>query len=535
MNFDAHSYRHPSRRNVVFASRGMVATTHPLAAQAGLEMLKKGGNAVDAALATAASLTVLEPTSNGVGGDAFALVWHKGRLAGINGSGPAPIGLDGDPFRSRGLTKLPAFGWPAVTVPGAPATWAALSGRYGRLSLGEVLAPAIAYAEEGHPVAPNVALLWERAASQFGAALEGERFRPWFETFCPDGRAPRAGESFSIPALARSLRAIAASQGRDFYEGELARRLLAFSDATGGWLTAEDLASFRPEWVEPIGVDYRGYRVWEIPPNGQGIIALMALRILEGFAFTHRDDARTAHLQIEAMKLAFADGARHVADRRFADVPVEELLSDEHAARRRALIRPDEALPPGAPLADQGGTVYLAAADGEGMMVSYIQSNFWGFGSGLVVPETGVALHNRGLGFRLDPDHPNSLKGGKRPYHTIIPGFVSRGDEPLGPFGVMGAFMQPQGHLQVLMNAIDFGHNPQEALDAPRWQWTSGRTVEVEPGFPHPLALALARKGHDLRPALESTSFGRGQIIWRMGKTLAGGTEPRADGAIAAW
>jgi len=536
VHFDALTYRYPSRRNVVFGSRGMVATSHPLAAQAGLEILKKGGNAVDAALAAAVSLTVLEPTSNGVDGDAFALVWHEGRLEGINGSGPAPAALDGEFFRSRGLTKLPAFGWPAVTVPGAPATWAALSERYGRLPLSQLFAPAVTYAEEGHPVAPNVALLWERAAARFADELKGEPFRPWFGTFCPRGRAPRPGELFRAPHLARTLEIIAESRGRDFYEGGLARRIVAFSDATGGWLKKEDLASFRPEWVEPLGVDYRDCRVWEIPPNGQGLVVLLALKILEGFDCTYRDDPGTFHLQLEAMKLAFADGARHIADRRFADIPLEELLSDDHAARSRALIRPDKALPPEGSLADQGGTVYLAAADGEGTMVSYIQSNFRGFGSGLVVPGTGIALHNRGLGFSLDPRHPNALASGKRPYHTIIPGFLTRGDKPLGPFGVMGAFMQPQGHVQVVMNSVDFGLNPQEALDAPRWQWTSGKTVQVEPGFPHPAALGLARRGHDVRPVLESTSFGRGQIIWRTGEgSLAGGTEPRADGAIAAW
>ena len=536
MQIDALTYRYPSRRNVVFGSRGMVATSHPLAAQAGLEILKKGGNAVDAALATAAALTVVEPTSNGLGGDAFALVWHESHLEGINGSGPAPTGLDAAPFRAGGLKALPAYGWPAVTVPGLPATWGALSERYGRLSLKEVLAPAAAYAEEGHPVAPNVARLWHRAASLFGTRLRGDLFRHWFETFCPGGRPPRPGELFRNPDQARTLAALAETKGRDFYAGELARRIVAFAEETGGYLKPDDLAAFEPQWVEPLGVDYRGYRVWEIPPNGQGLVVLMALKILEGFEFAHSDDPRTIHLQLEAMKLAFADGARHIADRRFADVPVEELLGDAHAARRRALVAEDEARLPRADLTDQGGTVYLAAADGEGMMVSYIQSNFWGFGSGLVVPGTGVALHNRGLGFSLDGDHPNVLAPGKRPYHTIIPGFLTCRGEAVGPFGVMGAFMQPQGHVQVVMNSVDFGLNPQEALDAPRWQWTSGKTVEVEPGFPHPAALDLARRGHDVRQALESTSFGRGQIIWRSDEgSLAGGTEPRADGAVAAW
>ena len=534
MQIDAHTYRYPSRRNVVFGSRGMVATSHPLAAQAGLEVLKKGGNAVDAALATAACLTVVEPTCNGIGGDAFALVWREGRLEGINGSGQAPRALDAAPFRACGLKSLPRYGWPAVTVPGVPGTWAALSERYGRLPLTEVFAPALAYAEEGHAVAPTVAHLWGQATALFREQLREDLFRHWFDTFSPDGRSPRPGEIFRNPDQARTLATLAETRGRDFYEGDLARRLVDFATETGGSLTLKDLAAFEPQWVEPLGVDYRGYRVWEIPPNGQGLVALMALKILEGFDFSHRDDPRTFHLQLEAMKLAFADGARHIADDRFAHVPVEELLSEAHIAGRRALIA-EEARPPQPPV-DQGGTVYLAAADGEGTMVSYIQSNFWGFGSGLVVPETGVALHNRGLGFSLDPDHPNVAAPGKRPYHTIIPGFLTCKGEAVGPFGVMGAFMQPQGHVQVVMNCVDFGLNPQEALDAPRWQWTSDKSVEVESAFPHSAAMDLRRRGHDVTVALESAPFGRGQIIWRDETgSLAGGTEPRTDGTIAAW
>lgn len=316
----------------------------------------------------------------------------------------------------------------------------------------------------------------------------------------------------------------------------MAEKIADFAKQTGGFLTYEDLANFHPEWVDPISIHYRGYDVWEIPPNGQGIVALMALNILKGFDFPEKDTIDTYHKQIEAMKLAFPDAEKHVAERRNMKVEVESLLSDEYAFRRRSLIQ-DKAIFPEAGDPKASGTVYLATADHEGNMVSFIQSNYKGFGSGIVVPGTGIALQNRGHNFSMDPSHVNALEGGKRSYHTIIPGFLTKGKEPIGPFGVMGEFMQPQGHVQVIMNTIDFGLHPQAALDAPRWQWKKGKSVEVENRFPHQIAQQLARRGHDISIQLEPNSFGRGQIIWRDPETgvLVGGSESRTDGTVAAW
>nr|PZN03427.1 MAG: gamma-glutamyltransferase [Bacillota bacterium] len=534
MLFDLYQYNYPSRRNVVLAKKGMVATSQPLAAQAGLEILRKGGNAVDAAIATAACLTVVEPTGNGIGGDAFAIVWFEGKLYGLNASGPAPKSISAKKLREMGLTKIPKYGFIPVTVPGLPAAWAALSKRFGRLPFKEVLEPAIAYAEEGYPVSVNVAKLWKKAYDTF-ARCRSEEFQYWFQTFCPDGRPPEAGEVWKSKDHARTLISIAESNAESFYRGELADRIDDFSKKYGGFIRKEDLASYEPEWVEPISVNYRGYDVWEIPPNGQGIAVLMALNILSEMEFDAKEAVDTYHKQIEAMKLAFADARKYVADPRFMKVSVKDLLSRDYAKERRKLIT-EKALTPEAGEVREGGTVYLAAADGEGNMVSYIQSNYLGFGSGLVVPGTGIALNNRGNNFTLEEGHPNMLGPGKKPYHTIIPGFLTKEGKAVGPFGVMGGFMQPQGHLQILTGMLDFHLNPQDALDAPRWQWMKGKTVHVEPGFPVNIAQALLRRGHDVVYETESTSFGRGQIIWRKDDgVLIGATEPRADGQVAAW
>lgn len=536
LNFDPFSYKYPSRRTLVYGSRGMVCATQPLAAQAGLDMIKKGGNAVDAAVATAACLTVVEPTSNGIGGDGFALVWSGGRLHGLNSSGFAPALADAEALRARGCDKMPLYGWEAVTVPGAPAAWAELNRRFGRLPLEEVLAPAAWYAENGFPVSPTVSALWKRAFAKFAKNLDGAHFAHIFESFTLGGRAPEPGEIWRNPAQAATLRKIAESAARAFYEGELAEAIDAFSKSCGGWLRAEDLAAFSPEWVEPIHANYKGYDVWEIPPNGQGITALMALNILNNFDFAERECARSYHLQIEAMKLAFAESLAEVADPRYMRRSVEELLSDGFAKRRAALIDPERAGLPTSERQSSGGTVYLAAADGEGNMVSMIQSNYQGFGSGLCVPGTGVTLHNRGNNFSLDPESPNCLAPRKKPYHTIIPGFITRGGEPVGPFGVMGAFMQPQGHVQMAVNMIDFALNPQESLDAPRWQWFRDRTVGLEQGVPNHVAAKLAAMGHDVRIDFDRIDYGRGQIIQRTESgALVGATEPRADGYVAAW
>lgn len=535
LKFDPWYNPFPSRRNVIYGSRGMVATSHPLAAQAGLETLKKGGNAVDAAIAAAAALTVVEPTSNGVGGDSFAIVWKDGKLHGINGSGRAPLAFTLKEFQRRGFSSMPDKGWASATVPAAPKTWAALNGSMGRLSLADDLAPAVYLAEEGHAVAPTVALNWDKNFQNYKKIMTAPVFKPWFDTFAPAGRAPAPGELWRNPDLAATLRRIGETDARDFYEGELAEKILRFSMSSDGFLCAKDLATADPEWVDPLSVNYRGYDVWEMPPNGQGIIVLMALNVLKGFEFTHRGAHETFHRQIEAVKLAFADAVRYVADPRFARVPVEAMLGDEYAEKRRALIG-DAAIFPEAGKPEASGTVYLCTADGDGNMVSFIQSNYKAFGSGIVIPGTGISLNCRACGFSLDPSHPNVVEPGKRPYITIIPGFLTKDGKPVGPFGVMGGYMQPQGHVQVLMNMIDFGLNPQQAINAPRWQWKGGKTVEFEPGFSPAAVERLARMGHDVKYAADQGSFGRGEMILRTEEgTLAGATEPRADGCVAAW
>ncbi|HYE81564.1 MAG TPA: gamma-glutamyltransferase family protein [Clostridia bacterium] len=535
MKFDSYKYGYPSRRKLVYGRKGMVATSQPLAAQAGLDVLKKGGNAIDAAVAAAACLTVVEPTSNGIGGDAFALVWSKGKLYGLNASGPAPEAIPEDVIKKTESRGIPKHGWVPVTVPGAPSAWAALSRRFGRLSLAETLSPAVTYAFEGYPVSPTVARSWGIAWDTYNVALKDELFRHWFETFAPTGRAPRAGELWASPAHGRTLQAIGDTNAEAFYRGELTEKIVDFVRNTGGYLSGKDFNNYGPEWVEPVSIDYRSYNVWEIPPNGHGIVALMTLNILKGFDFSAREAAETYHKQLEAMKLAYADGRRYIADQRHMKVSVEELLSEDFASQRRRCIG-DEALMPVPGQPPGSGTVYLAAADGEGNMVSYIQSNYMGFGSGIVVPGTGISFHNRGCNFSTDPTHENCIAPGKKPYHTIIPGFLTRNGEAIGPFGVMGGFMQPQGHVQVIMNAVDFHMNPQDCLDAPRWQWIREKDIEVEQSFPSGAIQELTGKGHNIKVNPESENFGRGQIIWRDEQgTLAGGTEPRADGTVAVW
>jgi gamma-glutamyltranspeptidase / glutathione hydrolase len=536
MNFDYLYYPYYSQRTAVVANNGMVATSQPLAAQAGLDILKKGGNAIDAAIATAACLTVVEPTSNGIGGDAFALVWTKGELHGLNASGPAPKAISIDAVKEMGHEKMPTYGLVPVTVPGAPSAWVELSRRFGRLPLTEVLQPAIQYAEKGYPLSPILGKNWNIAFEKFKELLTGDEFKGWFETFAPDGRAPQIGEVWRSEGHADTLRKIAETNAESFYRGELAENIAEFSKQHGGFLSKEDLAAYKPEWVQPIKVHYRGYDVWEIPPNGQGIVALMALNMLKGFDITEKESVDTYHRQIEAMKLAFADAKKYVTDPEKMSVTAEQLLSEQFAQERSMLIGDQARLPePGTP--PKGGTVYLAAADGEGNMVSFIQSNYMGFGSGIVIPGTGIALQNRGADFSLNSSHENRLEPGKKTYHTIIPGFLTKDSEAVGPFGVMGGYMQPQGHVQVIMNTIDFHLNPQAALDSPRWQWIEGNKVLVENTFPAHIAQALSRKGHDIQFALDGGGFGRGQIIWRDPKTgvLTGGSEARTDGSIAAW
>lgn len=528
---------HPfsAKRHTVFAKKGMVATSQPLAAQAGLDILKQGGNAIDAAIATAAALTVVEPTSNGIGGDAFALVWTKDKLHGLNASGPAPQSISAQKLKEQGYEKIPVYGVIPVTVPGVPAAWAELSERFGKLSLKEVLLPAIRYAEEGYPLTPILGKYWKLAYMKLKDSFTTEEFTTWFETFAPNGKVPEIGEMWSSPGHAQTLLAIGETNARDFYEGKIADQIDAFMKKYGGYLSKSDLSTYKAEWVEPISVNYRGYDVWEIPPNGQGMIALMALNIYKNLQVPIWQNANTFHQQIESMKLAFTDGKAFITDPGTMPISVEHLLSEEYAKLRAATIKEEASNPQPYDL-PKAGTVYLATADEEGNMVSYIQSNYMGFGSGIVIPNTGIALQNRGHDFSLDEAHPNVLKPGKRTFHTIIPGFLTKDQKAVGPFGVMGGYMQPQGHLQVVTNTVDYLLSPQATLDMPRWQWIKGKTVHVEPEFPSYLAQSLERKGHQIQ-VTDSGNYGRGQIIWRNPETgvLQGGTESRTDGAIAVW
>ena len=536
-NFDPLAQRYPSARFPLYARNGMVNCSSPQAAAAGTEVLRLGGNAMDAATAAAAALTVVEPTANGIGSDAFALVWSERdqRLYGLNSSGPAPKLASIERVLSDGNDdngKMPILGWTPVTVPGAPMAWKELTKRFGRLSLTENLAPAVRYAREGYPCSANLAEMWKRAYDRYSKLCTAPAFEAWFHTFAPDG-AYEAGDIICLPGHADTLEEIGRTNAEAFYSGELARKIEAESLKYGGYLRYEDLTSFQAKWVEPIKVDYRGYQVCEIPPNGQGIVALMALNILKEFSVAQKESAETYHRQIEAIKIAFADAFHYVTDPDHMAIDYQELLSPAYGAERAKEVGEtagiySHAIPP------KSGTVYLCCADGEGNMVSYIQSNYMGFGSGIVVGDTGISLQNRGHDFSLNPTDTNCLQPGKRSYHTIIPGFLMKDGKPVGPFGVMGGYMQPQGHVQVVMNYIDFHLDPQQALDAPRWQWMRDGTVTVETRFDDQIARALQRKGHDIRVDLSTPSFGRGQMIVRLDNgVLVGGTESRTDSNIA--
>ncbi len=552
MQYDPYYYPYASRRHVVFGSSAMVATSQPLAAQAGLRILQQGGNAVDAAVATAACLSVVEPTGNGIGGDAFAIVWMREELFALNSSGPSPQLLSHAIVKKAGHDSMPFDGLLPITVPGIPAAWAALNKRFGVLSLEACLAPAIEYAEKGFAVAPITAELWQKAHEHYAKASEKHTaVRTFFETFTQNGKCPQAGTLWRLPEQAATLRAIAETGAKAFYEGALAESIDAFMRKEGGCLRGEDLAQFQPQWVQPIKVEYRGHDIWELPPNGHGLVSLMALNILKNFDMSNADSPETMHKLIEAIKLAFVDGLAHIADPEHMRVTVDALLHEDFAAMRAASIG-EKALEPVPVTPPKGGTVYLATADAMGNMVSYIQSNYTGFGSGVVIPGTGIALQNRGACFSMDTAHPNVVAGKKLPYHTIIPGFITKSSgtkqcecnsmSPFGPFGMMGGFIQPQGHVMLAHRMLDQYLNPQAALDAPRFRWTQGRTVEVEASFPQALASALQRKGHDIRyGTVSDRDFGRGQCIWQKQPTekdptriFMGATEPRTDGQVAA-
>lgn len=518
------SLPYDSRRQPLLA-RDVVTTSQPLAAQAGLAALAAGGNAVDAAIASAITLTVVEPTGNGIGSDAFALVWDGNELSGLNGSGRSPRRWTAERFGSGGV---PSRGWDSVTVPGAVSAWVELSGRFGRLEFPQLFAAGIHYARHGFPVSPHVARLWALSEESLGG------FTEWARTFLPNGRAPRPGEIFRNPDQARTLESIAASGGEAFYRGELAEAMAADARRSGALLDEEDLAGHQAEWVQPLQVSFAGVELHELPPNGQGLAALIALGVLErlGVGEHSPDSADGIHLQIEAMKLGLADARRYVADPDSLDLDPRALLQDAYLDERARAVDMRRAGDPGHGRPSGADTVYLAAADSDGMMVSFIQSNYRGFGSGVVVPGTGISLQNRGEGFVTAPGHPNSVGGGKRPFHTIIPGFVSKGGRALMSFGVMGGPMQPQGHVQMLVRTVVHGQNPQAASDAPRWQVFTGREVGVEAGVPEKVRAELLERGHLLTstPAERSFAFGGAQLIWRAADTYVAGSDWRKDG-----
>ncbi|HYF21022.1 MAG TPA: gamma-glutamyltransferase family protein [Ramlibacter sp.] len=516
---------YPTTRIPVFA-RNVVSTSHPLAAQAGLRMLWKGGNAVDAAIAAAAAMTICEPVSNGLGSDAFAILWDGRQLHGLNASGGAPAGWTPAYFERKhgaGARQPPKRGIDSVTVPGAVGGWAALSRRFGKLPFADLLEPAIDIAERGYLLPIVVQQKWDAATPELGA-LPGfaQGFLPW-------GRAPKVGELFRFPAAARGLRLIAQTQGEAFYRGEIAQAIERFSAECGGVLKASDLAAYQPEWVQPIAKDYRGYTLHELPPNGQGIAALMALGILSHFdiASLKVDGAESQHLQIEAMKLAFADVYRFVAEPAAMEVTAAQLLDDAYLASRAKLIDRGRAQDFQAGNPARGGTIYLTAADEDGMMVSFIQSNYMGFGSGCVEPGFGISLQNRGHGFGLQPG-ANQVAPGKRPFHTIIPAFLTKAGQPVMSFGVMGGNMQPQGHLQTVVRMVEYAQDPQSACDAPRWRFNAGREINVEHQM-YPAAVAeLKARGHVVDVIDDNyQDFGAGQFIWRAG-------DPKVEGYVAA-
>ncbi|WP_348683497.1 gamma-glutamyltransferase family protein [Acidovorax soli] len=520
---------YPSTRLPVFA-RNLCSTSHPLAAQAGLRMLQQGGNAVDAAVAAAAAMAVCEPVSNGLGSDAFCILWDGQALHGLNASGRAPQAWTPEYFHRRygtGAATPPRRGIDSVTVPGAVSAWVALSERFGKLPFADLMAPAIEIAERGYLVPVVVQQKW-------AAAVPELQSQPGFaQSFMPWGRAPQVGELFRFPAAARALRAIGATRGEAFYTGEIAQAMAAFAQAQGGSLGLADLAAHRPEWVAPIARNYRGYTLHEIPPSGQGIAALIALGILEQFdlAGLPVDGPEAQHLQIEAVKLAFADVYRYVAEPSWMEVTPAQMLDDSYLASRARLIRMNQAQDFGAGNPVRGGTIYLTAADESGMMVSFIQSNYQGFGSGCVEPNFGISLQNRGFGFSTDPagaNRANLVAPGKRPFHTIIPAFLTRDGQPVMSFGVMGANMQPQGHLQTLVRMIDHGQNPQMACDAPRWRFNAGLSINVEASMPAATVQGLQARGHRTEVLQDSyQDFGAGQFIWRMG-------DPQVHGYLAA-
>jgi gamma-glutamyltranspeptidase/glutathione hydrolase len=513
-------------RKPLFA-KNVVCTSQPLASQAGLQMLAAGGSAVDAILATAITLTLLEPVSNGIGSDAYAIIWDGKRLHGLNASGRSPAAWSPEYFAKHG--KVPVRGWDSVSVPGCVQAWVELHQKFGKLPFEKLFEAAIRYGREGYMVSPTIARQWAAQATEL-------KVQPGFaDAFLPNGRPPGIGEVFKWPQHAATLEKIAATKGKDFYSGSIAEKIEAHAKAHGAAMRVSDFAAHKNDWVELLEMNYRGYTVHEIPPNGQGIVALIALGILEHFdvASLPLDSADSFHLQIEAQKLAFADALAYVADIDYMPFDPAVLLNKDYLKERAKKIDMKKAQPFSEGKPPQGGTVYLAAADAAGMMVSMIQSNYMGFGSGVVVPEVGVSLQNRAATFVMKEGHPNRVGPKKRPYQTIIPGFVTKDGKPVMSFGVMGGTMQPQGHAQVMVRIADYGQNPQTACDGPRFRWVQGMDVSVEDNFPPKVVEELRARGHRIVTVDDYNQFGSGQMIWKLEGGYLAASDPRRDGQAA--
>lgn len=534
---------YPTTRIPVFA-RNIASTSHPLAAQAGLKIMQQGGNAVDASIATAAVLMVVEPVSNGLGSDMFAIVWDGEKLHGLNASGTAPQAWSPEYYEKKygigtdGLANRPLRGWDTVTIPGAIAGWQALHNKFGKLNFTEILSPAIDIANQGHAIAPIVAHKW---AAGIPALIDQPGFK---EMFMPSGRAPHIGERFQALGMAKAFERICKYGTEDFYQGEIAQAIVKHSKAHGGSMQLSDLKNYQPDWVDLISTHYRGYDIHEIPPSGQGIGALIALGILENLRLEDYpvDSVLSQHLQIEAMKLAFADVYQYVADPKSMRVQPSEMLDPAYLKERAKLIKLDQATHFKFGMPSSGGTVYLTTADSSGMMVSFIQSNYMGFGSGVVVPEFGVSLQNRGVGFSLDRKSANIVAPGKRPFHTIIPAFMTKEVNgktfPQMSFGVMGGDMQPQGHLQTVVRMLSYNQQPQSACDAPRWKVNRDFTLDVESNLNTKTVEGLKGLGHQLKSVEDPyMDFGSGQFIWRQSEDLNDGyvaaSDSRRDGLAA--
>lgn len=517
-------FPYPSRRMPILANN-IVATSQPLACQAGLQMLLNGGNAIDAAIATAITLTVVEPVNNGIGSDAFALVWDGKSLKGLNASGRSPAAWTPEHFSDK--KSMPILGWDTVTVPGAVSAWVELSEKYGQLSFEKLFEPAIKYATQGFMVSPITAKVWG-----FLARMYKKRLYPEFhKTFMVNGKPPSPGQIFRSPSQAESLEKIAQTRGEAFYSGELARKIASHAQNTGGTITMQDLENHKPTWESPLSIEYNGVSLNEIPPNGQGLTVLLMLGILKNFEISsfEPDSPESIHIQLEAMKLAFSDAYHYISDPSSLQFDPQYLLKEDYLKNRASEIDSTQAKIFKYGVPKMGDTVYLTTADQDGMMVSFIQSNYMGFGSGIVIPKTGISLQNRGNGFSLVEGHPNQVGPNKRPFHTIIPAFVSKKGKPIMSFGVMGGEMQPQGHAQMMIRMFEYEQNPQAALDAPRWRVMEGLDVRVEPEFNKDTIKSLIQMGHSIKEDF-CFNFGGGQIIYKLDEGYLAASDPRKDG-----